>query len=121
MSKGKNAADKNVILMKPPERENKGISTEAEHHYRIHNGVKYRTTSSFLMDQKRKRLNKGRIVKKADPIPEYFKNFIMKGESAIEFRVRALQKHLDNLNVDFKEAAQIANKQRPKTGQQRKT
>lgn len=83
---------------------NKGISCEAIHMYRVVKGVKYRTTSSFLMDQKAKRLNRYKRVKK-DIIPEYFKNHISKDDHTIENRARALQRHLERLNLDFAEAA----------------
>lgn len=86
---------------------NKGISCEAVHMYRVVKGVKYRTTSSFLMDQKAKRLNRYKRVKK-DIIPEYFKNHISKDNHAVEHRTRALQKHLERLNLDFAEAAEQA-------------
>lgn len=83
--------------------------------YRIVKGVKYRTTSSFLMDQKAKRLNKYKKVKK-DVIPEYFKNHISTDSHAVEHRTRALQRHLDRLEFDFAEAAYHATQeQRSKT------
>lgn len=85
-------ADKKQEL-KPPDKP-QGISTEPNHQYIKIKGVKYRVTSSFLMDQKRKRLEKHKIKEKKD-VPDYFKNFIVREDHSVFNRTKAMKKYLE--------------------------